>query len=43
VPVGAIALSALFLGERPSLWRLGAAAAILVGLGLNLVPARQRR
>jgi O-acetylserine/cysteine efflux transporter len=43
VPVGAIALSALFLGERPGLWRLGAAAAILIGLGLNLVPARQRR
>ncbi len=35
VPVGAIALSALFLGERLSAWRLGAAAAILVGLTLN--------
>jgi O-acetylserine/cysteine efflux transporter len=43
VPVGAIALSALVLGERPGLWRLGAAAAILLGLALNLVPARQRR
>ncbi len=43
VPVGAIALSALVLGERPGLWRLGAAVAILIGLALNLVPARQRR
>jgi O-acetylserine/cysteine efflux transporter len=43
VPVGAIALSALLLGERPGVWRLGAAAAILVGLALNLAPMRQRR
>ncbi len=35
VPVGAIALSAIFLGERLSLWRLGAAAAIVIGLALN--------
>jgi O-acetylserine/cysteine efflux transporter len=43
VPVGAIALSALLLDERPGVWRLGAAAAILVGLALNLAPMRQRR
>ena len=35
VPVGAIGLSAVFLGERLSAWRLGAAAAILIGLALN--------
>ncbi len=35
VPVGAIALSALFLDEQLSVWRLGAAAAILIGLALN--------
>jgi O-acetylserine/cysteine efflux transporter len=43
VPVGAIALSALFLGERLSGWRIGAAVAIVLGLALNVMPARQPR
>lgn len=43
VPVGAIALSTLLLGETLGPWRAGAAAAILAGLALNLPPARQRR
>jgi O-acetylserine/cysteine efflux transporter len=43
VPVGAIALSALILGERLSWWRLGAAVAIVVGLALNMLPQRRTR
>jgi O-acetylserine/cysteine efflux transporter len=43
VPVGAIALSALILGERMGPWRAAAAAAIVLGLALNVLPARQRR
>jgi O-acetylserine/cysteine efflux transporter len=43
VPVGAIALSALILGERLSWWRIGAAVAIVVGLALNMLPQRQPR
>lgn len=43
VPVGAIALSALILGERLSWWRMGAAVAIVLGLALNMLPARQPR
>jgi O-acetylserine/cysteine efflux transporter len=43
VPVGAIALSALLLGERMGTWRAAAAAAIVLGLALNVLPARQRR
>lgn len=43
VPVGAIALSALILGERLSWWRIGAAAAIVIGLALNVAPSRQPR
>lgn len=43
VPVGAIALSALLLGERLSWWRLGAAVAIVVGLALNMLPQRRPR
>lgn len=41
VPVGAIVLSVVWFGETLTLWRAAAALAIIVGLGLNLVPARR--
>jgi len=43
VPVGAIALSATLLGEQLTLWRAAAAATILSGLALSLVPTRRAR
>ena len=41
VPPLGIALSMAVLGERLSVWRLAAAAAILAGLALSLWPARR--
>jgi O-acetylserine/cysteine efflux transporter len=43
VPVGAIALSVALLGEQLTLWRAAAAATILSGLALSLVPTRRAR